>query len=1004
MTKKNNCPLPTMAAGDQLHGFKVLRVEQIEDIRVTAYEMEHENTGAKVLHLHCDDRENLYAIGFRTPPTDSTGVPHILEHSVLAGSEKFPLKDAFNELHKGTLQTFINAFTYPDKTIYPVASQVRNDFFNLARVYTDLVLRPRLLKESFYQEGHHLEFADPDNPESELTISGIVYNEMKGAYSSPDTLMFKAIQESLFPDNTYAHDSGGDPEAIPGLTYEQFKTFHHTYYSPSNARIFLYGDITTADHLQFLAEMLSGFGKTRVDSFIVSQKMREKPVYLRGAYPLGKEETATRKTTVNCAWMLAENTDIETALLLKIACSMLVGSSAGPLRKALIDSHLGEDLSPVTGLEADFKQMVFAVGLRGTDPDQAPLIEALIMETLQKIYENGFDRELVEGTIHQVEFHGKEILRTSLPYGIILMGGAYHTWLYDGDPLVGLNFPLAIRQVRNRWAENPTIFQEMIKSWLLDNRHRVLSILEPSSTLIEARETVFRQKMTDLKASLSPQELEKIRTDATDLHRFQTEPDTPEAAATLPRLKISELSREIDKIPTEKSLLHGLPVLRHDIFTNGIAYLDMAFDVSDVPEDLHLYLPILGKLTTNMGAAGLDYEAMAKRIALKAGGLSCHLAASNNADGNGHWQKMIFQVKALYRNVDEAVKILADIFTAGDLSQRDRMYDLIAERKNSLHASIVPAGHIFAGRTAAAALSLPAYRDEQWHGRTQLRFMNRIVGAGKDGHNDLSEKLDRLRKMVFRPERLTLNMTADQEGLAILSQATATLLEQLPVKGECGAPPAPYPAALPYLVPIHLGIAIPTEVSYVAKAFKAPGYADPMAASLLVAAKLLSNGYLYKHIRVQGGAYGGMCQYDPSSGLFAFLSYRDPHIVETLQVYCDAQAFMTSGRTTREELEKAIIGTIGALDRPMDPSTRGYVAMIRYFTGLDEEVRSNLRRKILAMGEDRLGDDMASFLEAATASSVVAVYGEENRLRQANTALAEKSLNLEPLTGDGFTV
>ena len=992
MTKKNNCPFPSMAAGELRDGFKVLRVQQIEDLRVTAYEIEHENTAAKVLHLHCDDRENVYAIGFRTPPTDSTGVPHILEHSVLAGSEKFPLKDAFNELHKGTLQTFINAFTYPDKTIYPVASQVRNDFFNLARVYTDLVLRPRLLKESFCQEGHHLEFTDPDNPESDLTISGIVYNEMKGAYSSPDNLMFKAIQENLFPDNTYAHDSGGDPEAIPQLTYEQFKVFHRTYYSPSNARIFLYGDITTPDHLQFLAEMLDGFGKTDVDSLIVSQKRREKPVYLRGVYPLGKEETTVRKTTVNCGWMLAENTDVETALLLKITCSMLVGSSAGPLRKALIDSHLGEDLSPVTGLEADFKQMVFAVGLRGTNSDQAPMIETLIMDTLQKIYEKGFDRELIEGTIHQIEFHGKEIVRTSLPYGIILMGGAYHTWLYDGDPLVGLNFPLAIRQVRNRWTEKPTIFQEMIKEWLLDNRHRVLSILEPSSTVLEDREKVFRQKMTALKTSLPPAELQQIRQDVADLHRFQTEPDSPEAAATLPRLKIGELSPETDKIPTEKSLLQDLPVLRHDIFTNGIAYLDMAFDVSEVPEELQIYLPILGKLSTNMGAAGLDYEAMSKRIALKAGGLSCHLTASNNAAGNGHWQKMIFQVKALYRNVNEAVKILADILTAGDLSHQDRMYDLIAERKNSLHASIVPSGHIFAKRTAAAALSLSAYRDEQWHGRTQLRFMNIIAATGKDGHRDLSEKLDRLRKLVFRPGKLTLNMTADQEGLAILSEATQTVLKQLPDQGESGNSSTP-----PYLVPLDLGIAVPTEVSYVAKAFKAPGFADPRAASLLVAAKLLSNGYLYKHIRVQGGAYGGMCQYDPASGLFAFLSYRDPHIVETLQVYRDAQTFMSSGRTNREELEKAIIGTIGALDRPMDPATKGYVAMIRYFTGLNDEVRSNLRRAILAMGADQLGNDMAGFLEAAKASSVVAVYGEESRLRIANASLTGKSLNLEPL-------
>lgn len=979
-----------LTAGEARHGFKILRVEQITDLRVTAYEMEHEDTGAKVLHLHCGDRENLYAIGFRTPPADSTGVPHILEHSVLAGSERYPVKDAFNELHKGTLQTFINAFTYPDKTIYPAASQERTDFYNLARVYTDLVLRPRLLKESFYQEGHHLEFADPDNRESDLIISGIVYNEMKGVYSSPDSLMFKAIQENIFPDNTYGFDSGGDPEIIPRLTYEQFLAFHRSFYAPSNARIFLYGDIPTTDHLEFLAEALHGFGKTEVKSSIATQKPRQETVYIRGTYPLAKEETAQRKTTVNCAWLLAANTDVETALLLQIACSLLVGTAAGPLRKALIDSLLGEDLSPVTGLEADFKQMVFTVGLRGTEPDLAPRIEALIFQTLQHIYEAGFDRDLIEGVIHQVEFHGKEISRASYPYGITLMSSAYHTWLYDGDPLVGLNFPRAIRQVREKWTQNPAIFQEIIKVWLLANRHRVVSVMEPSATHLEIREAAYREKMANLKASLSPPELENIRLEAAALRRFQTEPDAPEAAASLPRLEITELSRRIDVIPAEETLLQNLPTFRHDLFTNGIAYLDMAFDVADIPDELQVYLPLLGKLTTNMGAAGLDYEAMSKRIALKAGGLSCHLAAGNTACGGGNWQKMIFQVKALYRNVREATDILADILTAGDLSQERRMLDLIAERKNGLHAAVVPSGHIFAKRSAAAALSLPAYRDEQWQGRTQLRFMTHIAGTGEGERQELTEKLTRLRRLIFRRDRLTLNFTADQEGLTLLSQATASLLERLPDQPGDGRPTT---ALLP--APRHLGVAIPTEVSYVAQALKAPGYADHMAASLLVASKLLANGYLYKHIRVQGGAYGGMCNYDPMNGLFAFLSYRDPHITETLQVYRDAQAYISQERVSREELEKAIIGTVGALDRPLDPATKGYTAMIRRFAGLEDEMRLNLREKVLDMDVESLRRDMAGFL-TERAAAVVTVYGEENRLQAANADLAEK-LTLEAL-------
>jgi len=556
---------------------------------------------------------------------------------------------------------------------------------------------------------------------------------------------------------------------------------------------------------------------------------------------------------------------------------------------------------------------------------------------------------------------------------------------------MGLNFPRTISLVRKKWEENPKIFQDMVKKWFLENQHRVISLLEPSKTYNEEREKAFKQKMEGLKASLSDEKLEGIRKEAASLRSFQATPDAPEAAATLPRLKISDLPRTIDIIPTEKTIRNDITILRHDIFTNGIAYLDIAFDVAHIPDDLQPYLPLLAKLTTGMGAAGLDYEAMAKRIALKVGGLSCHLTAGATADGRHNWQKMIFQVKSLYRNVEEAVKILRDILVDGDLSHRERMFDLIVESKNGLHASVVPSGHVFARRAAAAFLSLPAYRDEQWHGRTQLRFINRIAEESKVGKKELLEKLASLRNMVFRKEKMTLNMTADAEGLALLSEAAAMLL------GELGSGEKEESAAgIPLLSPAHIGIAIPTQVSYVAKTFKAPAYADPLAASLFVAAKMLSNDYLYKHIRVQGGAYGGMCQYEPHNGIFAFLSYRDPHIVRTLQVYSDATDFLNGERVKRENLEKAIIGTIGALDKPMDPATRGYVSMIRDFTGLNDGLRLNLRHRIIDMTEKVLVEDVARFFTAAGKSPVVAVYGEEGRLREANAAL-ETKLNVEPL-------
>lgn len=988
-TEKIACPDAQFVKGDKFRGFHVLRIEKINDIRAMAYEIEHEKTGAKVIHIHSHEKENLYAIGFRTPPKDSSGVPHILEHSVLAGSHRYPLKDAFNELTKGTLQTFLNAFTYPDKTIYPVASQERNDFYNLARVYTDLVLRPRLLKETFCQEGHHLDFDDEDE-NGNLTVSGIVYNEMKGAYSSPESLLFKSIQENLYEDSDYAYDSGGDPDVIPSLTYKQFKDFHQLYYSPTNAWFFIYGDIPTKDHLIFLEEMLAGFDRVSVDSSIGSQTRWPAPKTVNASYPVGKDDDLQGKTFINMSWLMTENTDYETVILLEIVSVMLVGSAAGPLRKALIDSGLGQDLSPVTGIERDLKQLCFAVGLRGSEADRASQIEALALKTLGDIVQSGFDKDVIEGTLHQIEFHGKEIIRGAYPYGIILMGRVFHTWLYDGDPFAGLNFSNIIEEIRRKWDADPRLFQDVVERWFLKNPHRLLTIMGPSLTYQEEREKAFKTKMADLKKTFSSEDLKKIRTEAAALRKFQAEPDSAEALASLPKLNVSDISRAIERIPTSKLLIGGVPALEHDLFTNGIVYLDLAFDISDIPEDLQAWLPLLAKLVMNMGAAGLTYEEMSKRIALKTGGISCLLESGLMADRGGHWQKLIFRVKALHRNIPEAIQIMSDLLLKGDLSHEGRMKDLIQEKKNQLHASVVPAGHMFARRTAGAGISIPAYLDEVWHGATQLRFINRIASEFVENKKELRRKVEFIEARVFSKAGMTLNLTGDQEGLDILTENISSLIDRFPEKKDEGE------SAKPVLQPLYTGIAIPAQVSYVAQVWPAPGYADPVCPSLFIASRLLSGGYLYKHIRVQGGAYGGSSTYSPFSGLLSFISYRDPHIVETLNVYKEAAKSITERQVSTEELEKAVIGTIGALDRPMDPSNRGYVAMIREFSGLTDERRERFRGNILDMQPEQLLEDCRSYFTPVWDSASIAVYSSEDNLRRANETL-ETKLRTEPL-------
>lgn len=984
-------PQPTMKTGDLLSGFRILRVVPMEAMRLTAYEIEHVKTGAKVLHLHAFDRENLYAIGFRTPPADSTGLPHILEHSVLAGSEKYPLKDAFKELIRSTMQTFVNAFTYPDKTVYPAASQIKTDFFNLARVYTDLVLHPRLLHETFLQEGHHLEFATPGDIQSDLLISGIVYNEMKGAYSSPDSLMYKSIQENLYPDTVYALDSGGDPEVIPSLTYEQFRAFHRMYYSPTNARFFLYGDIPTADHLAFLSEMLAGFDRVDVKSSIASQPLFEAPRRVSDFYPVDPDEPTEKKTMVNVAWMLSENKDFETSLLLEILSSLLVGSPASPLRQALIDSGLGEDLTPVSGIESDLKQLLFCVGLRNAHRADVEKIEKLIDDTLQKIVAAGFDRELIEGILHQVEFHGKEISRGSYPYGITLMGNVFQTWLYDGDPLIGLDFSRAIEEIRGRWSADPQIFQRLTQKWLVENRHRLLSVMEPDSDFSSKADAQFREKMAALKAGFSEAQLREIDRQAAKLRIYQADSDSPEAAASLPKLKAEDIPRAVETIPTRHVSMASAPLLEHDLFTNGIAYVDLAFDIAHVPEDLQLYLPLLGKMMSGMGAAGLTYDEMAKRIALHMGGFGYDLSAGFTADGSGAWQKMMISFKALYRNIRPATDILGDILCAGDLAQENRMRDLIAERKNNLQSSVVPSGHVFAKRAAGAALTLPAYRDEQWHGRTQLRFVQQQSDDFDGGKKNLPDKLEQLKAMILNRRGLTVNITADAQGLQHVRDALGGLLARLPQGADAKRSlPPPLPA-------VHAGIAVPSQVSYVARAMRAPAYNDPTSALLMLASRELSNSYLYKHIRVQGGAYGGMSSFDATLGVFSFLSYRDPHIVETLHVYEEAQKFYAENEISADDMEKAVISTIGALDKPMDPAGRGYAALIRHFVGVDDAMRQAFRDRIFAATPAKVKEALAAYFEKAFSSGAVAVYSAQEKLEEANRHLP-LPLNLEKLT------
>jgi len=891
---------PIWEPGTHTQGFSIERVEPIPEIRLTAYLGRHEQTGARFLHLHCDNREKVFAIAFMTPPHNSSGLPHILEHSVLAGSVNYPLKDVFNELHRGSLQTFINAFTYPDRTVYPVASQVPADFFNLARVYADLAFHPLLREETFAQEGYHFEFSVPDDLTSPLTVSGVVYNEMKGAYSSPDNLMFKAIQEHILPDTTYRFDAGGAPEEIIRLTYDEFLAFHRNYYSPANAFFYLYGDTPPPAVLAFLAEILTRLTPRSVVALIRPQPRWTTPRVVRTKFPILQEEDPRKKGVVNIAWMLVDNGEIRENLILQILSGILVGTAASPLRKALIDSRLGEDLSPVTGFEGDLRDTLFVVGLRGMNHEQAEDVEDLIMSTLRETVRQGIDCHLTEAILHQVEFAGKEISRGLHPYGLKLMGLVFQTWPYGGDPLRIVNFPKEIEHIRAQWSAHPHLFEEAIEKWLLENPHRLRSVMEPSPTYLEERERYLEEVIAARCATMTAEDRKQIKDNLERLRRYQQTPDPPEAISSLPRLTRQDLERTIELIPTEVRQDDDVTYLRHDIFTNGIAYIDLLFDLSSVPEELMPLLPIWGHLITHVGAAGLSYEEMAKQIALKTGGVGMSpLCNSSFPEGQGLWQRMALRTKALYRNVGDAIAILSDLLLSPDFTDERRMEDLLMEQKNDLLAAIIPSGHIIAKRLAGASLSPVTFREEQWWGRTQLLALSATIEAFRSNPHGVIEKFLRLNEVVVQRGRLVVNITADEEGLLLMERELPALVD--PLHRAAMTVESVNPALSERR---HRGIIVPAEVSYVAGAVRVPSFGTSEEPSLRVAQKYLANGYLYRTIRVQGGAYGGSCTYDPGAGIYAFISYRDPHIISTIQAFREATISLKREDIEEDEVEK----------------------------------------------------------------------------------------------------
>ena len=955
------------------HGFELIRKQEIPELKTDALLFRHIKTGAELLSLENDDENKVFNITFRTPPQDSTGIAHIMEHSVLCGSRKFPVKEPFVELIKGSLNTFLNAMTFPDKTCYPVASQNLTDFYNLADVYLDAVFYPGISRETFEQEGWHYEL---ENLEAPLIYKGIVYNEMKGAYSSPDRILAEASQQSLFPKTTYGCESGGHPRHIPDLTYDQFKAFHEKYYHPSNAMICFFGNDDTNDRLQLVNQYLDNFERKEVDSMIHLQQSFDKPVQQVHRYAAGEDSPEQNKNMVTVNWLLDEATDSELTLALSILTHILLGTSASPLHKALIDSGLGEDVTGV-GLESDLRQMYFSVGLKGIDSANIEKVESLILKTLTHLADNGIDQETIAASMNTVEFRLREQNTGSYPKGLILMFSSLTTWLHGHDPIAGLVFEEHLAVIKQKIKQSQNFFEGMIRQYFLQNTHRTTIVLEPDPELQKEEDAIEKKRLQEVKSSLTTEQLQEIIENNRVLNEHQQTPDSAEALATIPRLQLSDLDKKNKPIPIDILEKDGQSIFYHDYFTNGIAYFDIGFDLHVLPQNLFCYLPLFSRGLLEMGTTSEDFVKLSQRIGAQTGGIRPSILNSTGADHTSTTSWFLVRGKSTMPQANALLSILKDVLTTVHFDNRERFRQMLLDEKAGEEAGLVPGGAGVVATRLRGLFNESGWLDEQMGGVSYLFFLRELIKQVDSNWPAVLKNLEQIRRLLINRKSMIFNVTLDQENWAQIEPRVAEFMNELP------SSPINVPKWSAEYGNGFEGLTIPAQVNYVGKAANLYDLGYKFHGSALVISKFLKTTLLWERVRMQGGAYGGFCSFDRHSGVFSFLSYRDPNLLKTIENYDLAGQFLGEVPLNEDELTKSIIGTIGDLDAYRLPDAKGFMSMVRHLIHDTDETRQKMRDEVLSTKiEDfrAFGEVLKEFNEKAQ----VVVLGSQAAIEAAN--------------------
>lgn len=924
----------------------------------------------------------MFGVTFRTPPEDSTGVPHILEHSVLCGSRKYQTKDPFVQLLQGSLQTFLNAFTYPDRTCYVVASQNTKDFYNLINVYADAVFYPRAISDPMVhaQEGWHLELEDKDEP---LTYKGVVYNEMKGVYSSPDSLLMRASQQSIFPDNTYGVDSGGDPRVIPELSFEQFAEFHAKFYHPANSRVYFSGDDDVYTRLELMDEYLSEFDLSP-DSKVKSQiewqpKKYTEPKKEMQFYPAGADQPETHMLTVN--WLLNDKPlSSYEEMTVNILDHLLMGTTSAVLRKSLMESGLGDAITG-GGLSDELLQATFSVGMKGVQPDKVADVEKLILEIFAKVEKEGFTDEDIASSMNTIEFQMREFNTGSFPKGLSFMLGSMSKWLYDKSPTDALKFEAPLAELKAKIAESGSqVFQDMIKEYLINNTHRTTVELAPSKSLEEENLQEEQDRLAAIKAKLSGDELDNIMSKTSELKKLQAAEDSPEARASIPSLEISDLKRESTEYPiaiSKNEKESGVTVIRHELgSTSGIAYVNFAVDLSKLPLNDVPLLPLFTQVMMETGAGDYDSVALSQRIGTHTGGVGVAILTSAvheegvdedvAASGEHMLTKLMIQGKATSDKTDELFSIFKLVLTDANFDSKARVIEMLKETRSRLESRVQGAGHSIANSRMQSRYRVGGYVDEIMGGITYLQTVKVLLTQAQEDWPSLLARLEGMRNTILDASScrngMILDITGDEKVLQTVQPSIEKFLSELPGDSNGEKLPNFYKEIHPWVpeakkqmaekAPImDEGFIVPTQVSYVGKAGMLYDQGERIPGSATVVARFLRTGYLWDYVRVMGGAYGGFCTFSSFSGYFSFLSYRDPNLDKTIDVYDGAADALLAAADALEKdpeaLATAIIGTIGDKDGALSADQKGYAALQRWLVNETPEFRQEFRDQII---------------------------------------------------------